>query len=114
MKKFIATSLTILFVLTGSYAMGIQPAKETKSPQTGSKHLKPQIQCPIWGDKINKNIYVDYKGKRIYFCRESCKVIFESNPDYYIKKLEEQGVILKSIKNASGSSQKTNHKETNK
>ncbi len=29
---------------------------------------KPQTVCPVRGEKIDRNIYTDYQGKRTYFC----------------------------------------------
>ena len=33
---------------------------------------EPQTACPVMGLKIDKDIYVDYGGKRIYFCCQAC------------------------------------------
>ena len=33
---------------------------------------KVQTVCPVMGGVINKDLYVDYKGKRIYFCCPDC------------------------------------------
>jgi YHS domain-containing protein len=54
---------------------------------------KPQTVCPVLGGNINKQIYVDYQGKRIYFCCEGCDKEFRKNPEKYLKKMEEQGII---------------------
>ena len=43
--------------------------------------------CPVMGGKINKDIYVDYKGRRVFFCCESCKQSFSEDPGKYLKKL---------------------------
>jgi YHS domain-containing protein len=43
---------------------------------------------------VNKNIYADYKGKRVYFCCPPCLRQFKKDPDTYMKKLEDQGVTL--------------------
>ena len=53
---------------------------------------KPQTQCPVLGGNIDKSIYVDYQGRRIYFCCTGCDAEFKNNPDKYLKKLQEQGV----------------------
>ena len=29
---------------------------------------KAQTVCPVRGDKIDKNVYTDYQGKRVYIC----------------------------------------------
>jgi YHS domain-containing protein len=53
---------------------------------------KPQTECPIQGGKIDKNIFTDYQGKRIYFCCSGCIDDFKKDPDKYLKKMEAEGV----------------------
>lgn len=53
-----------------------------------------QEKCPVMGYTINKDLYTDYEGKRVYFCCASCPAAFEKDPEGYIKKMEEQGVTL--------------------
>lgn len=53
-----------------------------------------QVLCPVRGGQINKNVFADYQGKRIYFCCPPCIGDFRRNPDKYIKKLEDMGVVL--------------------
>lgn len=48
--------------------------------------------CPVLGGNIDKKIFADYKGKRIYFCCPGCDEAFKNDPEKYMKKLEEQGV----------------------
>lgn len=55
---------------------------------------KIQMTDAISGEPINKNVYVDYKGKRIYFCCENSRQGFNNNPQVFLKKFKEQGVIL--------------------
>jgi YHS domain-containing protein len=55
---------------------------------------KAQTTCPVLGGTIDKNVYVDYNGKRIYFCCTGCDTEFKKDPEKYMKKLEEQGVTL--------------------
>lgn len=55
---------------------------------------KPQTVCPVLAGNIDKKVYADYKGKRIYFCCEGCDKEFKKDPEKYMKKLEEQGVTL--------------------
>jgi YHS domain-containing protein len=37
------------------------------------------------GNPINKDIYVDYNGRRIYFCCNLCPPVFNKDPEKYIK-----------------------------
>jgi YHS domain-containing protein len=53
-----------------------------------------QKECPILGGPVNKNVYADYKGKRVYFCCPPCVSKFNKDPEKYMKKFEEQGVVL--------------------
>ncbi len=54
----------------------------------------PQEKCPVLGGTIDKKSYVDYKGKRVYFCCSGCEETFKKDPDGYIKKMEDSGVTL--------------------
>ncbi len=46
-----------------------------------------QTTCPVMGGAINKAIFAEYKGKKVYFCCSPCKEKFEVEPDMYIAKL---------------------------
>ena len=46
-----------------------------------------QTMCPITGDKIDKNVFVEYKGKKVYFCCADCKGKFLADPEKYVAKL---------------------------
>ena len=54
----------------------------------GTAWAKPQENCPVMGGKINKSLYTDYQGKRIYFCCKGCPEEFKKDPEKYIKKME--------------------------
>jgi YHS domain-containing protein len=53
---------------------------------------QPQTKCPVLGGDINKQVYADYKGKRIYFCCAGCDKEFAKDPEKYLKKMQEEGV----------------------
>jgi len=55
---------------------------------------KPQTLCPVLAGNIDKSVYADYQGKRIYFCCKGCDAEFNNNPEKYMKKLQEEGVAL--------------------
>jgi YHS domain-containing protein len=50
-----------------------------------------QTKCPVLGGKINDKVFVDYQGKRIYFCCAACIDEFNKDPEKYLKKMGEQG-----------------------
>lgn len=55
---------------------------------------KAQTTCPVLDGEIDKKIYTDYKGERIYFCCSQCIDDFKKNPEKYLKTLKDSGVIL--------------------
>jgi YHS domain-containing protein len=46
-----------------------------------------QVTCPVMGGQINLDVYVEHKGKKVYFCCPACKGKFESDPEKYVDKL---------------------------
>ena len=49
-----------------------------------------QKTCPVMGGPIDKTIFVDYKGRRVYFCCAACKEAFGKEPEKYIAKVDEE------------------------
>ncbi|MBZ4660417.1 MAG: hypothetical protein JG766_2340 [Desulfacinum sp.] len=88
-RKWIVTVMALMFAL-GTLGTGLAAA---------GGH--PQEKCPVMGGAINKDIYVDYQGKRIYFCCPACPEEFKKNPDKYMKKLEAEGVELENAPSGS-------------
>ncbi len=72
-----------------------EPAKYIKALEdTGVTLAKVQTTCPVMGDAINKDLYVDHDGKRIYLCCKGCVGAVQKEPAKYIKLLEDSGVAL--------------------
>ena len=47
-----------------------------------------QTMCPVMdGMKIDKNVFVEYKGQKVYFCCNDCKGKFEAAPEKYVANL---------------------------
>jgi YHS domain-containing protein len=67
----------------------------------GTAWAKPQQTCPVMGGAINKSVYTDYNGKRIYFCCEGCPEKFKKDPEKYMKKFEAEGVELEKAPGAT-------------
>jgi YHS domain-containing protein len=105
------TSTIILSTLAVTLVIGFAGCKKKESqtePQTTMKDMQMQATttaadankaaaetaapgeqtlCPVTGDKIDKNVFVEYKGKKVYFCCTMCKGPFEKDPEKYIGKL---------------------------
>lgn len=44
--------------------------------------------CPVMaGNGVDRDIHVDYRGKRVYFCCADCKAAFLAEPAKYLAKL---------------------------
>jgi len=65
------------------------PAAAKMAEETLEKaaEMIEQTTCPVMDGAINKELYTEYKGKKVYFCCEGCKEKFEENPEQYIAKL---------------------------
>jgi YHS domain-containing protein len=46
-----------------------------------------QTTCPVMGGAINKALFTEYQGKKVYFCCDGCKEKFEAAPAQYVAKL---------------------------
>jgi YHS domain-containing protein len=62
----------------------VEEAKKTAETIAASME---QTICPVTGNKIDKNVFIEYKGKKVYFCCKDCKAVFEKDPEKYIAKL---------------------------
>ena len=65
--------------------------------ESASADMGPQTTCPVMGGAINKDLYVDHEGKRIYVCCEACLDDVKANPEKYIKELAEKGQRVEEI-----------------
>lgn len=46
-----------------------------------------QTLCPVMGTPVNKDIFVEYKGKKVYFCCPGCDADFLADPEKYLPTL---------------------------
>ena len=85
MKRMLFLVLPLALTLAFS---GLAPAAD-KPAQANA-----QSDCPVMGGKIDKKVYADYKGKRIYFCCTGCVDEFKKDPEKFMKKMQSQGIDL--------------------
>jgi YHS domain-containing protein len=84
-----AAMLMVAVVLVGCKKKE-QPAPATpKAKATAAAVTKAeQTTCPVMdGNKINPDVFVEYKGVKVYFCCSSCKAKFEADPEKYTANL---------------------------
>ena len=97
--KVFNVALVVILLLVSNVWAEDTPAKS-----------KPQTTCPIMGGEINKEVYTDYEGKRVYFCCPGCIPEFKKDPAKYIKKLEDEGVTLEKIPTADSQDKSSQNK----
>ena len=68
---------------TASAKQGAMPAPAQQVAQVAAE----QTTCPVMGGPIDKNIFIEYQGKKVYFCCNGCPDTFKANPEKYISKL---------------------------
>jgi YHS domain-containing protein len=53
-----------------------------------------QELCPVLGDKVDRSVYMDHEGRRVYFCCSACIARFTEAPARYMKEMEAKGISL--------------------
>jgi len=65
-----------------------EAAKDVKETVAEAAAQVEQTTCPVMdGNPIDKNVFVEYQGKKVYFCCADCKAKFEAEPEKYLDKL---------------------------
>ena len=82
----LACALAIVAVVAAGCSKK-EPVSAAETKEAASTEIE-QTTCPVMeGNPIDKNVFVMYKGKKVYFCCESCKAEFEKDPEKYVPKL---------------------------
>ena len=89
MLLLISTLMLLMFSLIGCEKK-TEPAAPVETKEIVSQAIE-QKTCPVMDGAINKELYTEYKGKKVYFCCPGCKEKFEKEPDKYISKLPQFG-----------------------
>ena len=86
--------LLVIFLIIG--VVSVNGCKKQSSPppkpvasESGAQPAAAAEQtiCPVMGGPVNKDIFVEYQGKKVYFCCEACKAEFDKEPEKYLAKL---------------------------
>jgi YHS domain-containing protein len=73
--------------------MDLVPLKVEPKPEAMTMPVKKiavaveQTTCPIMNMAIDKKVFVEYKGKKVYFCCPGCEDKFNAEPQKYLVKL---------------------------
>jgi len=93
MKTKYAIALLAAAVLTGLVISGgcKKEPEPTMPPAEVNEAVADeptnQTTCPVMGGAIDKTLFAEYKGKKVYFCCSICKGKFEADPEKYTAKL---------------------------
>ncbi|HBF34037.1 TPA: hypothetical protein DDW35_05690 [Candidatus Sumerlaeota bacterium] len=87
---FIAALFALAFACPVFAASDDKPTSGTVTAAAS----KEQTTCPIMGGAVNKKLFVDKDGKRIYVCCSGCIEPVKKDFDAIAKKLEASGVTL--------------------
>ena len=89
--KLSKLQITIVLVLVSLLLIGMVTLtgckKKAESGEAAVSDATEQTMCPIMDAKINKTLFTEYKGKKVYFCCIGCKEKFEKEPEKYLSKL---------------------------
>ena len=89
--------MTLRYIALVVVAVGLLAAgcKQEAAPPASGGAAAPEVEtaqkiCPVMGGPINKAQFVDYEGRRVYFCCAGCPEAFKKDPAKYIKIIDEQ------------------------
>lgn len=102
MLHSLLTKTAILSLITaGALLAGTEsaPVDTETSKQATLEDTKnnPQTTCPVMGGTINKKLFVEQDGKRIYVCCAGCIDPLKKDFNKYAAKLESQGQCVETI-----------------
>jgi len=92
-KQFQVILLLTVLLLVGLIVLnGCRKKSESEVAAPGKTEevastIIEQTTCPVMGGAIDKDIFTEYKGKRVYFCCAGCVEKFKANPEKYLDKL---------------------------
>jgi YHS domain-containing protein len=94
--------LAAALVAAGIWSAKAESPAATPSPVstnavTAAKAEKPQTICPVMKVPIDKKLFVDHDGKRIYLCCRGCIGAVKKDPAKYVAAMESEGIVLEKV-----------------
>ena len=84
--KLLLASLLLVGLIMLNGCKKSEPAAPAETKEVAAAAIE-QTVCPVMGGAINKSMFTEYKGKKVYFCCPGCKEKFEKEPEKYLSKL---------------------------
>lgn len=74
------------------------PAAASREPAAGTRAARrPQTRCPVMNAPIDRNLYVDHEGKRVYVCCRGCLAAVRARAAEIIRRLEAEGIEVAKV-----------------
>jgi YHS domain-containing protein len=55
--------------------------------EEAAEAVSEQTLCPVMNQQINKELFTEYNGRKVYFCCPGCEETFLKDPEKYLGKL---------------------------
>ncbi len=75
------------FKIDSSLQIQARPSMMTIDPAARESGAIEQTHCPVMGGPIDKDVFIIYQGKKVYFCCPGCEASFLKEPEKYLDKL---------------------------
>lgn len=92
--------LVVMCIGINASVMAQHPGHEQKKPEKEGREKKQvvlQTTCPVSNEEIDRKLYVEHNGKRIYVCCKKCAKKVNGDPEKYIENLESAGITLDKV-----------------
>ncbi len=95
MIRIIILLASICLVGIGNSSCNDNENKQANAEITQTETVKTspklaQMRDAFSGKMVNRSIYADYKGKRIYFCCRESKNTFKKDPESYLAEFKKK------------------------
>jgi YHS domain-containing protein len=74
----------------GAEEAGHEHAKNGKAAKASESPRLVQKTCPVSGKPISRDHFVEYEGRKVYFCCGNCPAEFQESPTKYLPALYRQ------------------------
>jgi len=81
------TMIKLLGITTVLVALAAFVGCERKHDDHAVGEATEQTMCPVMNAPIDKQYFVEYEGKKVFFCCPGCDKAFMENPEKYLDKL---------------------------
>ncbi len=92
MKTRVLIVATTAAALFGPLAYAGANDVDKKSTAAGCPAL--EVRCPVSGEKIDRKVFVETKGMKVYFCCTKCIEKYKADPAKYVTQVKSQQIAL--------------------